>query len=235
MVVELDEDGAAAPDGAPHRSLTRRQKWTVAAMLLAVVTLLVLRHVFDRPAQAANSPPPYPSSVAAFGYLGAQRDAVPGGHDFALKVRATALGEPPYELVSVRQDYAGVTTAVGGTALPRQVTTAAPVEFTVVYTVTDCAAAPRDAGMPFLDVTLRNTRGLQTLSQILGPTYARDLSRNLHITCPDSAIRTATPVSAVADTGVRYSDRPSIYRVSELDNVPPTGTASIIPRPLRRK
>ncbi|WP_441246668.1 Tat pathway signal sequence domain protein [Kitasatospora sp. McL0602] len=189
MSVELDP-GGVEPAAAPPRRLTRRQRYAVAALLLAGGALLIARNVVDRPPHAANSPPPYPSSVAAFSYLGALTDAVPGGHQFALRVRATATGQPPYDLVSVRQDYPGVSIAVSSLPLPTSVRPGSPVDFTVLYVVTDCAAAPRDAGMPFLDVTLRNAQAIQTLSQILGPDYARDLSRNLHITCPNSGIRT---------------------------------------------
>ncbi|AUG76603.1 hypothetical protein CFP65_1724 [Kitasatospora sp. MMS16-BH015] len=235
MVVELDGDGAGAREEAPRRPLTRRQKYTAAALALALVTLLVARHALTRPAQAANSPPPPPSLVAAFSYLGPVHDAVPGGNRFTLAVRATATGDPPFQLVSAQQDYPGILTNVIDPLLPQEVRQGAPVDFTVVYVVTDCAAAPRDAGMPFLDVTLRNTGAIQTLSQILGPGYARDLSRNLHLTCPDSGMRTSTPVSTVADTPVRYSDPPGITSASEPSGVPPHGTPSSISRPLRRE
>ncbi|GAA0655844.1 hypothetical protein GCM10010193_02840 [Kitasatospora atroaurantiaca] len=189
--VEAAEGAKVVPHAPlPRRGLTRRQWYALAALLLAGGTLLVARHAADRPAQAANSPPPYPVQVSGFSYGGQLREAAPGGHEFTLRVLATATGPFPYEIVEAHQSYRGITTTVVGTALPRTVEPGRQVEFDVVYLVTDCAAAPRDAGLPFLDVTLRNTRAIQTVSQILGDGYARDLSRNLHITCPDSGIRT---------------------------------------------
>lgn len=216
--------GTEARPGPPTRrrrpDLTRRQWFVLAALLLTGGILLLARQSADRPAQAANSPPPYPSLVAGFSYRGPLRDAVPGGREFALTVRATDSGTLPYDLVEVRQDYPGITTSMDGTALPRTVEPGRAADFAVVYRVTDCAAAPRDAAMPFLDVTLRNTRAMQTLSQILGAQYARDLSRNLHITCPDSDIRTHAPVPATPDGPVRYSDTARITRVSGTATLP---------------
>jgi hypothetical protein len=83
------------------------------------------------------------------------------------------------------------------------VTPERPVLLTVEYRVTDCAGAPPDAGMPFLDVTLRNTRAIQTISQILGPRYARDLSERLHSACPISGYRTGVSAPAATDSHVR--------------------------------
>ncbi|MDR3032085.1 MAG: Tat pathway signal sequence domain protein, partial [Kitasatospora sp.] len=58
--------------------------------------------------------------------------------------------------------------------------------------VTDCSGAPADATLPFLDVTLRNTRAMETVSQILGDAYARDLSAALHSACDGTDYRTPT-------------------------------------------
>ncbi|KDN86241.1 hypothetical protein KCH_20580 [Kitasatospora cheerisanensis KCTC 2395] len=57
---------------------------------------------------------------------------------------------------------------------------------------------PADAGLPFLDVTLRNTRAMETASQILGDSYARDLSAALHSTCdiPDNRTPATSPTSS---------------------------------------
>ncbi len=207
------EGGEVAGRPEAARNLTWRQKSAMVAVVLVVGALLVARHSVQRPAQAANSPPPFPSLVAAFGYQGSLRDAVPGGREFALKVRAVSAGPSAYEIVSVRQEYPGITTALAGITLPATVRAGQPAEFAVVYRVADCAAAPRDAGLPFLDVTLRNTRAMQTLSEILGADYARDLSRNLHITCPDTGIRTSVPDPAISDVAVRYTDTALVTRV----------------------
>ncbi|WP_371496358.1 Tat pathway signal sequence domain protein [Kitasatospora sp. NBC_00374] len=182
--------------------LTRRQKYAAAVLLLAAATLPATRHAGSRPEQAANSPPPYPAQITHFRYAGTGSAAVAGGDGFVLRMAVRSDGPGPVELVGLRQSYRGLQAAPVG-ALPRRLDPGVPVVVEVAYRVTDCAQAPPDAGMPFLDVTLRNTRAIQTLSQILGDAYAGDLSRNLHIACPDSDIRTRVPVPPSPDTGVR--------------------------------
>jgi hypothetical protein len=49
--------------------------------------------------------------------------------------------------------------------------------------VTECGKVPRNAGLPFLDVTLRNTSAIEAHSFILGTVYARDLSHALQVAC----------------------------------------------------
>ncbi|WP_407990820.1 hypothetical protein [Kitasatospora sp. CMC57] len=140
--------------------------------------------------------------MTAFSYAGPDRDAVPGRRDFALRVIFAVSGAQPVDLLAVRQGYPGLTVAVRR-GLPYSVMPGQSAPLEVEYAVEDCAAAPRDAGLPYLDVTLRNPRAIQTLSQILGDRYAADLSRNLHIACPDSDIRTSAPEDTSPDGGVR--------------------------------
>ncbi|MFD9125182.1 hypothetical protein [Kitasatospora sp. NPDC059571] len=134
-------------------------------------------------------PPPLPSVVSHFHYGGQVSAAAGPGGRFALRLRAE--GDAPFEVTGVQSNYPGLSVSVAG-GLPVAVGPGRPVELTVAFAVTDCAQAPPDAGLPFLDVTLRNTRAIETVSQILGPDYARDLSENLHSACPNSAQRTPT-------------------------------------------
>jgi hypothetical protein len=46
---------------------------------------------------------------------------------------------------------------------------------------------PEEAGLPFLDVTLRNTRAMQVQSFILGPRYAQALSSAVRVACDDDS------------------------------------------------
>ncbi|MFJ9521521.1 hypothetical protein ACIRPK_25105 [Kitasatospora sp. NPDC101801] len=140
--------------------------------------------------------------MTAFDYSGPARDAVPGGHDFALRVSFSVSGTQPVDLLELRQGYPGLTVAARR-GLPYSVMPGQSAPLDVEYTVVDCAAAPPDAGLPYLDVTLRNVRAIQTLSQILGDRYAADLSRNLHIACPESDIRTSVPKETTPDGSVR--------------------------------
>ncbi|MFJ1702396.1 Tat pathway signal sequence domain protein [Kitasatospora sp. NPDC088346] len=201
--VEAGPTGHRPTHRRPHPAdLTRRQKYALATLLLAAATLPATGHAGSRPEQAANSPPPYPAQITHFRYAGTGPAAVAGGDGFALRVTVRNDGPGPVELVAVRQSYRGVEVTAPG-ALPRRLDPGVTAVVEVVFRVTDCAQAPPDAGMPFLDVTLRNTRAIQTLSQILGDAYAGDLSRNLHIACPDSDNRTGMPVPPFPDVVVR--------------------------------
>jgi len=195
-------EGTAAPLPSlrePTPLLTRRQRFTLVGVLLAVTVALVARHASGRPEVAANSPPPYPSQIARATYGG----PLPAGTEaFALRLVAHNDGPGPVEVLDVQQTYRGVTLLVAG-ELPRTVGPGESVELQVTLRVTDCAGAPKDAELPFLDVTLRNARAMETVSQILGDAYARDLSRALHSTCPDSDIRTSTTSPSAPDTPVR--------------------------------
>ncbi|MEV4557547.1 Tat pathway signal sequence domain protein [Kitasatospora sp. NPDC049285] len=181
--------------------LSGRQKLVLVSVLLLIAAALTARHAAHRPAQDANSPPPppYPSQAMRFGYGG---PAPFGQEDFALKLTAHNGSAAPVDVLGVSQGYRGLSVVVSGW-LPQTVPAGASVELRVGLKVTDCSAAPADAGLPFLDVTLRNTRAMETVSQILGDSYARDLSLAIHSACPGSDNRTRTPTASPADTSVR--------------------------------
>ncbi|MFI6447024.1 hypothetical protein [Kitasatospora sp. NPDC050543] len=183
--------------------MTRRQLYASAALLLAAATLTTARGPTgaQRP-PAPNSPPQYPAQESDIRYTGSVGAALAPGDGFILRLVARATAGHPYDILGVHQGYPGITTEVIGT-LPRTVTPGQQVVIDVRYLVTDCTRAPADAGLPFLDVTLRNTRAIQTLSQILGPDYTLELSRNLHATCSSSDIRTRTPDSSAPNSTVR--------------------------------
>ncbi|MEU9128643.1 Tat pathway signal sequence domain protein [Kitasatospora sp. NPDC048540] len=199
---------AARPSDPPRtRRPTKRQIYAVAALLLAAATLVTVRHAAGPntaalPEQAANSPPPYPAQIAHFHYAGVRSAATGPGAEFVLLLTVEDEGPGPVDLLALRQGYRGLSAEPLG-PVPRRIEAGAVARLEVRFLVTDCAAAPPDAGMPFLDVTLRNTRAIQTASQILGDGYPGDLSRNLHIACPDSDIRTRVPVPPSPNTTVR--------------------------------
>ncbi|MEV8093894.1 Tat pathway signal sequence domain protein [Kitasatospora sp. NPDC085879] len=197
-------EGTEAPPPPPlplHRLLSGRQKIVLAVLFASVVVVLTLRHpARDPQPPPAADPPPVPSVISRLSYAGPAAPPGGPGQDFALRVAAEADG--PYDVVAVRQSYPGLSVTVRG-GLPVTVRPEQPVLLTVEYRVTDCAGAPPDAGMPFLDVTLRNTRAIQTISQILGPRYARDLSERLHSACPISGYRTGVSAPAATDSHVR--------------------------------
>ncbi|MFC8721931.1 Tat pathway signal sequence domain protein [Kitasatospora sp. NPDC057198] len=187
----------------PPRLLSRRQQRLVASFLLLCALALTALRVANYPEQAANSPPPqnvpFPSQSTRFSYAGPVPDQ-PGV--FSLELAVHNSGPGPVDVLGVRQGYRGLTVLVSGW-LPRTVPPGGTLSLRVGLRVTDCSGAPADATLPFLDVTLRNTRAMETVSQILGADYARDLSAALHSACDDTDKRTPTTSTDAPDKPVR--------------------------------
>ncbi|MFD8482494.1 hypothetical protein [Kitasatospora sp. NPDC059673] len=187
----------------PPRLLSLRQKSLVVGLLLALALALTVRHAMDRSTAEANSPPPpalpFPSQATRFEYGG----PLPAWQDsFALSLRVHNTSAGPVDVLGVSQGYRGLSVVVSGW-LPQTVPPGQTVSLRVGLRVTDCSAAPADAGMPFLDVTLRNARAMETVSEIPGDAYARDLSAALHATCDAPDNRTPTTSPTAPDKPVR--------------------------------
>ncbi|WP_147437093.1 Tat pathway signal sequence domain protein [Streptomyces sp. TLI_171] len=191
------------PSDEPPRLLSPGQKRVLVTALLAVTLFLTARHAANRPEHAANSPPPalppFPSQSTRVSYGG---PAAYGQESFALQLTVHNSGPAPVDVLGVSQGYRGLSVVVSGW-LPQTVPVGSTVSLRVGLKVTDCAAAPADAGLPFLDVTLRNTRAMETVSQILGDSYARDLSAALHSSCDNPDNRTPATTPSEPDKPVR--------------------------------
>ncbi|MFJ5231755.1 Tat pathway signal sequence domain protein [Kitasatospora sp. NPDC088391] len=183
--------------------LSRRQKYALTLLLLALAFFLTIRHGANRPEQAANSPPattvPVPSQSTRITYGG---PADRWQDSFALWLAVQNTGPTSVDVLGISQGYQGLSVSVTGW-LPQTVPAGRTVTLRVGLRVTDCSAAPPDAGLPFLDVTLRNTRAMETASQILGDPYARDLSAALHSACDIPDNRTPAPSPTAPDSPVR--------------------------------
>ena len=108
-----------------------------------------------------------------------------GGQVLRLAVAASAISGTPVTVTRISQPYAGL--SVTSTPHPPFGTKAGvPLKITITMRVTDCGKAPRNAGLPFLDVTLRNTRAIEDHSFILGSRYAQDLSSALQVACSNN-------------------------------------------------
>ncbi|MEU3276315.1 Tat pathway signal sequence domain protein [Streptomyces antibioticus] len=137
--------------------------------------------------QQAAPVPPFPSQVVDVTYLGGH--SVPPGtrpRTFAFEVLIGVESGPPVTVTRVSQPYA----ALSLTSAPRApFRTESGSARTIVITlhVTECGNVPENAGLPFLDVTLRNARAIQVHSFILGRRYAQDLSQALQVACSNGS------------------------------------------------
>jgi hypothetical protein len=113
----------------------------------------------------------------------------PGGDeagDLSFAVRLSVRSGPPVTVTRIDQPYDGISMTSSPVA-PFQTKAHSARKIIVTLRVTDCAKAPRNLALPFLHVTLRNTRAIQAHSFILGTGYAQDLSRALEVACSNES------------------------------------------------
>ncbi|MGW2049471.1 Tat pathway signal sequence domain protein [Streptomyces sp. NPDC001858] len=174
--------GALARLARFHRAHRRAASAALAAVLLLAGGgyLYATRPQKTEPAAPA---PPFPSQTVDVSYLG--EIAVPPGtrpRTFAFEVLLSVDSGPPVTLTRLTQPYAGLTLTSAPPA-PFRTEKGAARKIVVTVHVSECGKVPRNVGLPFLDVTLRNARAIQDHSFILGPRYAHDLSEALQVAC----------------------------------------------------
>jgi hypothetical protein len=185
-------DTPAAP--APPRSRPLRLYDTHRRALLATLTAAALLAAggslhATRPRERTPAPPapPFPSQVVDVTYLGAT--AVPPGsrpRTFAFEVLLGVESGPSVTVTALTQPYTGLSL----TTTPRppfRTRAGSARKIVITMQVTQCGKVPRNAGLPFLDVTLRNARAIEDHSFILGSRYAQDLSEALQVACSNGS------------------------------------------------
>ncbi|MFJ6073373.1 Tat pathway signal sequence domain protein [Streptomyces sp. NPDC093065] len=159
--------------------------------VLAAAALVVLAgggYLYaSRPQPRPGPPPPYPSQAIDLVYL-APATGSPGttAGDFGFTVLLSVRSGPPVTVTRLTQPYDGLSVA-SSPAAPFQTKSHSTRKIIVTLRVTECEKAPRNPGLPFLDVTLRNARAIESHSFILGTRYARDLSRALEVACSNDS------------------------------------------------
>ncbi|MDT0610793.1 Tat pathway signal sequence domain protein [Streptomyces lancefieldiae] len=173
------------PDRTPHSDRHRR---TVLTALTALAVLAGAGYLYaSRPQPRPALPPPYPSQAVDLVYLdpvAGPRNAPAGSFSFA--VTLSVQSGPPVTVTRVAQPYSGLS-VTSSPAAPFQTKSHSARKIIVTLRVTECEKAPRNPGLPFLDVTLRNARAIQAHSFILGPRYAQHLSQALQVACSNDS------------------------------------------------
>ena len=184
---DAQEGGTALLERRPRGRLPqwydRHRRATLAAALTATLAVTGGYLYLTRPAKPAPAQPPYPSQVVDLTYLdrvSAPKDTQ--AHNFSFALDLSVESGPPVTVKDITQPYAGLTLT---TDPPTPLRTRAGTNRTIVITmhVTQCRKVPESAGLPFLDVTLRNKRAIQVHSFILGQRYAQYLSDALQAIC----------------------------------------------------
>ncbi|GAA3019188.1 hypothetical protein GCM10020229_33050 [Kitasatospora albolonga] len=200
-------DGTVRTEGGPtgrlaraQRELGLRRRYALLALAVAVVALLVFRALErDPPARAAPPPVPYPAQVTR---LTVTAEGRAEGRHLLVSAELRVEGDAPVDLLAVGQPYPGISLAVRG-GLPLTAAAGRPLLLRLEYDLTDCSTVPIGVGLPYIDVTLRNTRAIQTVSQIPGAVYSESLAHWLGSACRSSDIRTAPAETVSPDGGVR--------------------------------
>lgn len=184
--------GAAHPV-RPRPRLTRRHRTALALATAAAIGTASLGLYLTRPRPPAPPPPLHPSQTVSVKYEGDMTRPRAAERTFSFTIGVSQDSGPP---VSVRR-IAQPSAALSVTAAPHTpftVKTGSPRTARITMHIRECRNVPRNAGLPFLAVTLRNARAKQTQSFILGSAYAKDLSRALTAACPrNTDVMSKTP------------------------------------------
>ncbi len=166
--------------GLPPR--VRRAALGTAALAAAAAGVIVLLPPQQSTPPGTLTPMPWPANVTTFRYTGlaATFDSTPASGLFRFAV--TVHSGPPVTVRVTGAAFDGLTARITPTET-FTISAGTTRRLTVQISVVDCEGLPLDAGMPFLDVTLRNTRAIQHHSFIFGGAYPDDLSELLHVAC----------------------------------------------------
>ncbi|MET3987028.1 hypothetical protein ABIC27_004925 [Streptomyces sp. PvR034] len=201
----LPEGASPAPASAPRALLGRardryaRHRPAVAALALLVALGLgggYLYAVRPRPPAPVPAPPPAaPSQTLELTYGEPEPpETTPTGTALRFTVRARTSAGPPVTIERIGQPSRALTVTVRPPS-PVIVAAGEVREVVVEIHVADCVHVARNAGLPFLEVTLSNGFQKEDHSYILGDRYARDLSSALTRACPVGRDVGPTPAS----------------------------------------
>ncbi|CAL9564890.1 Tat pathway signal sequence domain protein [Streptomyces sp. enrichment culture] len=178
---------------APAVRLSVRQRRALAGACAVSAVLAGGGYLYaTRPVPVPPTAPPYPAQVTTLSYREPRPVGPPGTEAggeaesdiriFVFQVEIEVDSGPPVTVTRISQPYAGVS-VISAPRTPFRTKAGSPRKIMITLRVNDCGNVPRNAGLPFLDVTLRNTRAMQDHSFILGTRYARDLSQALQVAC----------------------------------------------------
>ncbi|MFH8802927.1 hypothetical protein ACH4F6_25555 [Streptomyces sp. NPDC017936] len=148
----------------------------------------------------------------AIAYLGTQEPPEgAAGRSFRFGVEVVTQAGPPVTVARISQPYAGLSVSVAPSP-PFRGSPGSAKTVAITMQVTDCARTPQHAGLPFLDVTLRNTRAMEDHSFILGDRYAHDLSEALQVACSNEfasspKTKNTTEIAVALPASSHYADR----------------------------
>jgi hypothetical protein len=181
--------GTVRARGGRLAALYDRHRRAVVAGTAAFALLAGGGYLYaTRPQPQAPPPPPHPSQVVDIDYPSRVTPHGSGGlRAFGFEVLLGVASGSPVTVTRIGQPYAGLS-VTSDPRTPFRTKAGSSRRIIVTMRVTECGKVPENAGLPFLDVTLRNARAIQVHSFILGPRYAQDLSKALQVACSNSSV-----------------------------------------------
>lgn len=161
----------------------RRAALGAGALVAATAGVLVL--LDPKPSDPTTStvtPMPWPANVTTFRYTGLAATFASTPASGLFRFAVTVHSGPPVTLRVTGAAFDGLTARIS----PDETSTVnagTTRRISVQISVVDCAGLPLDADLPFLDVTLRNTRAIQHHSFIFGGAYPDDLFQLIRVAC----------------------------------------------------
>ncbi|QEV17565.1 Tat pathway signal sequence domain protein [Streptomyces alboniger] len=175
---------AAAPE--PLRLTPRRlrhRRTAIAGTSALILAAAGVSLYLTRPQPPPGPPAPWPSQSVSVTYTDEMSRPRPGERNFTFAVRFSQTSGPPVTVRRIAQPSAALSVDTSPRT-PFTLKTGTPRKSIITMHIRECGEVPRNARLPFLEVTLRNTRANERQSYILGPEYANDLSAALTAACP---------------------------------------------------
>jgi hypothetical protein len=174
--------------GAAPPPSDRRRRAALALTAAAALGALAGYAFATRPGPSAPAPDLWPAQITRFSYAGPAEAADRDLGTFTFWFLITVAPGPPVTVQKIAQPYPGLITTVEP-ATPFTVHGGTTRRVSVHIYIRNCATLPLNAGISFIDVTLRNTRAIQTQSFIFDGRYPRELFESIRIICPRSVTK----------------------------------------------
>ncbi len=184
----LSESGRTAVErraSAWWHSLPPLRRRTGAALVcLVAATVLIVEVMSIRPPDSigAAAPQPWPAQATDIDFVGTTGGPTQQTNEFTIELTVTDTDSRPVTLLGITQPYPALSTVLVPAA-PIALFPEAVQDIDLRATVHSCAALPTMDQLPYLAVTVANTVGTQTQSEVLGPSYAFALHDALLAAC----------------------------------------------------
>ncbi|WP_034087797.1 hypothetical protein [Streptacidiphilus albus] len=184
----IDESGRTAAERRIsawwHTIPPLRRRTGTALVCLVAATLFVVEVMSIPPSDGSGTtaPQPWPAQVTDIEFAGTTAATTQQADQFTIELTVTDTDTRPVTVLAISQPYAALTTVLLP-APPIALYPQAVQDVALQATVRSCAGLPAMDQLPYVTVTVANAVGVQTQSEVLGPSYAYALHDALLAAC----------------------------------------------------